>query len=317
VFRSRIAHDNVVGTPPSVEAEIAALAARQHGRVTIGQLLAVGLDRPGVSRRVARGLLHREGRGVYAVGHAGRSREGEFMAAVLGAGTGAALGLLAATELHAVRRYRAPLIDVVAPRWRRAQPGVRIHRVRALHRRDVTEVRGIPVTSIPRTLVDLSDVLDAYELANVIHEAAFRGKFSLLATQDAMARANGRHNLAVLEHALTLHVAGSAGIKSGPEKAFLSLLDGLPTPLVNTHLHGVEVDFHWPELKLAVEIDGPGHGRPRTQREDALKQQILEAAGYTVVRFTEMDVELERLRLPEPLSGRDGRAATRGRRARR
>ena len=231
---------------------------------------------------------------MYAVGHAGRSREGEFMAAVLGAGEGAALGLLAAAELHAVRRYRAPLIDVVAPRWRRAETGVRIHRVRALHWRDVTELRGIPVTSIPRMLVDLTDVLDAYELANVIHEAAFRGRFSLPATRDAIARANGRHNLAVLEKALALNAAGSAGIKSRPENAFLSLLDGLPEPLVNTHVHGVEPDFHWPDLKLAVEIDGPGHGRPRTQREDALKQQILEAAGYTVVRFTDEDVELNR-----------------------
>jgi hypothetical protein len=186
---------------------------------------------------------------------------------------------------------------------------VRLHTARALHPRDVTDHRGIPVTSIPRTLVDLSDVQDAYELANVIHEAAFKGKFSLLATQDAMARANGRHNLAVLEQALALHAAGSAGVKSGPEKAFLSLLTGLPTPLVNTKLHGVETDFHWPELKLAVEIDGPGHGRPRTQREDALKQQILEAAGYTVVRFTEMDVELKRVRLPEPLSGSAASAA--------
>ena len=132
-------------------------------------------------------------------------------------------------------------------------------------------------------LVDLTDVLDAYELANVIHEAAFKGRFSLPATRDAIARANGRHNLAVLEKALALNAAGSAGFKSRLEKAFFSMLNGLPEPLVNTHVHGVEPDFHWPEFKLAVEIDGPGHGRPRTQREDALKQQILEAAGYTVV----------------------------------
>ena len=304
MFRSAPAQDKSAGTPPSVDERIAALAARQHGRVTIAQLLAAGLDDKGVNRRVARGLLHREGRGVYAVGHAGRSREGEFMVAVLGAGRGAALGLLAAAELHAVRRYRAPLIDVVAPRWRRAEPGVRIHRVRALHWRDVTEVRGIPVTSIPRTLVDLTDVLDAYELANVIHEAAFRGHFSLPATRDAIERANGRHNLAVLERALQLNAAGSAGIKSGPEKTFLSMLNGLPEPLVNTHVHGVEPDFHWPDWQLAVEVDGPGHSRARTMREDALKQQILEAAGYEVIRVPEdglrQGIELIRQRAAHP-----------------
>jgi hypothetical protein len=173
---------------------------------------------------------------------------------------------------------------------------VRLHRARALHPRDVTEHRGIPVTTIPRMLVDLTDVQDAYELANVIHEAQFKGKFSLPATRDAMARANGRHSLAVLEQALELNAAGSAGLKSGLEKAVLSMLTGLPTPLVNTHVHGVEVDFHWPELKLAVEIDGPGHARRRTQREDALKQQILETAGYEVLRAPEPEAALELIR---------------------
>jgi hypothetical protein len=111
-----------------------------------------------------------------------------------------------------------------------------------------------------------------------------------------MARANGRHNLAVLEQALALNAAGSAGFKSGLEKSFFSMLNGLPIPLVNVHVHGVETDFHWPELKLAVEIDGPGHGRPRTQREDALKQQILEAAGYEVVRVTQPEAAVELIR---------------------
>jgi len=106
-----------------------------------------------------------------------------------------------------------------------------------------------------------------------------------------MARANGRHNLAVLQKALALNAAGSAGLKSRNEKAFLSRLNGLPEPLVNTHVHGVEPDFHWPDRKLAVEADGPGHARPRTQREDALKQQILEANGYRVLRFTDEDIE--------------------------
>ena len=100
-----------------------------------------------------------------------------------------------------------------------------------------------------------------------------------------------RHNLAVLEKALQLNAAGSAGFKSRPEKGFFALLKGLPEPLVNTHVHGVEPDFHWPEHKLAVEVDGPGHGRPRTLREDALKQQILEAAGYTVVRVPQDDLQ--------------------------
>ena len=50
------------------------------------------------------------------------------------------------------------------------------------------------------------------------------------------------------------------------------MIKDLPEPLVNTTLNGDEADFHWPDRKLVVEVDGPGHGRPRTQREDARKE---------------------------------------------
>jgi hypothetical protein len=270
---------------------IAALAARQHGLVTVAQLLEAGLNHKAISRRVAAGRLHRVARGVYAVGHGGLSREGLLLVAVLGAGKGAALSRLAAAELWEVRRYRASLIDVVVPKWRPPKDGTRLHRARQLHPRDVTTHKNIPVTSIPRTLVDLSDVLTPHQLANVIHEAAYRGRYSLLATRDAIARANGRHNLDVLHQAIALHEHGSAGTKSRSEDHFLSLLQlaGVPEPLVNTHIHGVEPDFHWPDARVAVEVDGPGHGRPRTQREDALKDQILKTAGYTVLRVTDLE----------------------------
>ena len=282
--------------PPSIDAIIAALAARQHGLVTRVQLLAAGLSRHAIERRVKSGRLVRVSAGVYAVGHAALSREGHFMAAVLGAGEGAALSHLAAAEHRQVWRYRASLIDVVAPKRRSAIKGVRIHRVRALHWRDVTEHKGIPVTSIPRMLVDLTDVLNPYDLANVIHEAEFKQRFSEPATRDAMRRANGRRKLAVLQKALELRAAGSAGLKSRNEAAFLSMLKNLPKPLVNVKLNGEEPDFHWPEHKVVVEIDGPGHERPRTQREDERKEATWRAAGYEVLRVTELRAGLTRLR---------------------
>ena len=81
--------------PPWPDGVIAALAARQHGLVTIAQLHAAGLNNEAIGRRVARGRLHRVARGVYAVGHVALSREATFLAAVLEAGEGAALSHLA------------------------------------------------------------------------------------------------------------------------------------------------------------------------------------------------------------------------------
>ena len=134
----------------------------------------------------------------------------------------------------------------------------------------------------------LSDVLTAHQLANVVHEAAFRGRFVEGAVRDAMTRANGRHHLRVLERAIELHRQGSAGTRSGAEDAFLAL--GLPEPQVNTHLLGREVDFHWPARLVAVEIDGPGHGRPWNRVDDAHRDRALRAAGYTLLRFSDADV---------------------------
>ena len=76
---------------------------------------------------------------------------------------------------------------------------------------------------------------------------------------------------------------GSAGTKSGAEDAFLRL--PLPEPLVNMHLLGREVDFHWPEHRVVVEVDGI-HGLPWTVADDTGRDAAQLAAGWTVLRFS-------------------------------
>jgi hypothetical protein len=274
-------------TPPSVDEIIAAIAAPQHGLITFLQLLAAGLTDSAITKRVGRGVLHRVHRGVYAVGVAALSGEARWHAATLAAGDGTALGLLSAAALHEISRFHSPLVAVLSPRLRLLE-GVRVHRYRSLDPRDVTTRKGIPVTTVHRTQVDLTDVLTPHQLTNVIYQAAFKGRWVEPATRDSMARANGRRNLHVLDKAIALYKSGSAGTRSGAEDAFLRL--DLPEPLVNTDLHGFEVDFQWPDLKLAVEIDGPHHGRPHDRGADVRQDRALQAAGYETLRFTDEDV---------------------------
>jgi very-short-patch-repair endonuclease len=61
----------------------------------------------------------------------------------------------------------------------------------------------------------------------------------------------------------------------------------LPKPIANVKVLGFEVDAYWPELSLVVEVDGPGHERRRDRRQD----RPLRAAGYTVLRFTDVEIE--------------------------
>ncbi|MBE2316328.1 DUF559 domain-containing protein [Solirubrobacter sp. CPCC 204708] len=54
-------------------------------------------------------------------------------------------------------------------------------------------------------------------------------------------------------------------------------------PLVNTK---IEVDFHWPGKNRIVEIDGHGHARRATRANDAHRDALLGACGWTVERVS-------------------------------
>jgi hypothetical protein len=288
-----------------VDAELAGIAGRQLGLLRVTDLRSAGLSGSAVSRRRARGVLHLVHPSVYSLGHAALSREARWLAAVFAAGEGAALSHLSAAALLALRRYAPRTPEALVPRRHRPVPGVRLHTCRRLDPRDVTEHLGIPVTTVARTLVDLSDRLTADELANLIHEAAYRGLFSVEATFDAMTRANGRHRLARVDEAVGAYLNGSAGTRSRNEVAFLALLEhaGIPKPHVNTKVEGIEVDCHWPGTGLTVEVDGPGHRRPRTRREDVARDRRLTAMGYTVLRFTDAEIQRRPLRVLAALRG--------------
>jgi very-short-patch-repair endonuclease len=281
VFRKGSEGVNQNGTPPWV------LAARQHGAVKGSQL---GLSKAGVAEWVRAGRLHRKYRGVYAYGLPYLCREGQCVAALLAAGDGAVLAAMSATWLLKVTKWLPREIDVLVPKPRTSQPGFRARTCRNLDPRDITIVNRIPVTTFARTLVDLSDDKETDDLALMIHEAAYLGVFSFDATRAAMTRANGRRNLDRLEAALELHRNGSAGTRSRLEKRFRRLVKGagLPAPRSNVDVNGFEVDLYWPGL--CVEIDGPPHERPRTQVDDRIRDAALRAAGYTVLRFDEDDL---------------------------
>lgn len=139
-------------SPHSPGLGLAALAARQHGVVTLAQLSALGHSRSAISRRVAAGRLHRLHLGLYAVGHVAVTADGRDLAAVLACGPGALLSHRSAAVHWLVVRH-APRYEVTVTE------------------EDSALLHGIPVTSPARTLVDLADVLSEQRLADAVHEA--------------------------------------------------------------------------------------------------------------------------------------------------
>jgi hypothetical protein len=85
------------------------------------------------------------------------------------------------------------------PRSDHEIPGVVIHRTPPLHPDDVTVVRGVPVTSPSRTLIDCAEVMDREELRATFAAAQARGLLDREALHAARSRVEWRPSLALLD----------------------------------------------------------------------------------------------------------------------
>lgn len=97
--------------------------------------------------------------------------------------------------------------------------------------------------------------------------------------------AKGRAKLrAILED-----YTGAPPTRSVFERVFLELIEkaGLPKPLVNAKLAGLEPDIYWPQWKLVVELDSRRfHSDPRTFESDRIREARLQRLGLRVLRIT-------------------------------
>jgi very-short-patch-repair endonuclease len=185
---------------------------------------------------------------------------------------------------------------VAGPRRRGRLDGVRIRETTTLRPDDVRERSGLAVTTEPRTIGDLGDVLTPHQLANVIHEAGHWHRPPRAAIEDVIAAMGTRRAVTVARRALVLIDDGSAGTRSFLEDAFLDWLgrNDRMEPWVNRHVAlvdgSLEVDFHWPGSGLCVEVDGSGHARTRTQVEDRARVERMLRSGLEVIRLTAAEV---------------------------
>jgi hypothetical protein len=233
-------------------ATTARLAATQHGRVSWRQLVAAGVDRHLIHRWIEDDLLHPVHRGVYAVGHNAPSLQGDYMAAVLAGGAGAVLSHRAAAYLLKLLRGAPPAPEITVPTTaHRRRPGVIVHRVRSLPWHDTFVLAGIPITAVPRVLLDLTGSLGPEELTRACHEAWVQHRTRPAHVEACIARNPTKKGAAKLRRAL-----GSDVTLSDLEDAFVKLVKTheLPVPRTNIDVRGDKVDCHWPALGLTVEL---------------------------------------------------------------
>jgi hypothetical protein len=275
---------------------IGRLASRQHGVVTRSQLLDAGLMHHDIRRRVASGVLLPEYRGVYRVGHRAPSVEAAFLAAVLAAGDGARLSGRAAAYLLSLLKGPVPPPEVTAPVKRRV-PGVRVRRGR-LDAADRATHRGIPITAVPRTLIDLAADLPLDALARACHEAGVRYRTTPADLRAALdRRPPNTPGAAKLKRIVEgdVHVTLSA-----LERRFLELLreHDLPLPRTNRPAGAHHVDCRWPERRLTVELDSYRfHHSRHAWEQDRRRERDARARGDDFRRYTWADVFEEPTRM--------------------
>lgn len=262
------------------ERRIAAIAAQQHGVVTLRQLEATGLGRRGVSRRARKGQLHRVHRGVYAVGHRAPSLHARWMAAVLACGDGAVLSHSSAAALWGLLRPIDGPAHVSTPTGggRRSRRGILVHRCASLAppcgKRLTTHRDLIPVTTVRRTLDDLAGRLPSHLVRRAKRQAELRG----------------------------IRLDGDEDIRSRSdlEDDFFAFCrsNRLPLPQTNVKIGRWEVDFVWRERRLVAETDSFAYHRGSVAFEDDHARDLdLRAEGFTVLRFTgrQLDPEPDRV----------------------
>lgn len=242
------------------------LAARQHGVVARWQMTQLKLRKTEADVLV-RGLL-RVARGVYLVGQF--TELTGYMAAALALGPKAVVSHRSALAALRLRPHVPGDIHVSVPHDgnRARRDRICVHRRRAM---EVGRVEGIPVTSPSQSLEDAD--LSPYELYRALEEADKRGYPLTIPCNDIV----------------RLKQAVRGYTRSDAEARFIILChdNGLPLPAVNQRLHGIETDFHWPDDRLVVEVDGWEFHKDRPQfEEDRRRGLVHNAEGYDVVRVS-------------------------------
>ena len=278
--------DPSVATPP-LDRLVADLAEKQHGVVEHQQLLRLGLSATAIKRRLAAGRLHRIHLGVYAVGHRKLTARGRWMAAVLACGPGAVLSHQTAAALWNIRPSSSPALHVTVPTLDgRRRPGIKIHRTRSLPAHEIGRRDGIAITSVARTLLDLTDVVGVPDLRKALERSEDVRLLDLREIQAVMAEHPGRRTKK-LEQALD---QADFGFKRSPlESDFLALCKrfGLPRPEVNVEVAGHEVDFYFRDQGLVVETDGwTTHGTRRAFETDRRRDIDYAKHGLQHIRLT-------------------------------
>lgn len=251
-------------------------------------------------RRAQQGRLERLHRGVYRVTGTPSSRQQRLLAAILASPNGAFASHRAAAESWELDGVERGWLEISVERTHRLElQGVVVHRTKDLLSRHVTTRGGVPLTNPMRTLVDLGLVVPRWTVRRAMDDALARKLVSmagLVRIWRDVARP-GRNGSGVLRSLIEEHLPSPTASVLERHMLRLHRKHGLPEPETEYTIYDEDgrfvgrVDFAHPADRIVIEVDGfATHGTPEAFIGDRVRDRKLHALGWTVLRFTWMEI---------------------------
>lgn len=214
------------------------------------------------------------------------------MAAVLAGGDQAVLSHRSAAALWGILSSSSARVEITVPIRRGARGNIEQHRS-VIARDEIATVRGIPVTTVARTLLDLAAVVDRRQLRRAAHEAEVLRLWDSGSLEALLERHPGRRGVVAVKEMLADERIGANVLRSELEARFLAAIEGSGLPLPDTNVtvraagRRFEADFAWSAAQVVAELDGHAtHSTRATYEGDRERDRVLQTAGWRVVRVT-------------------------------
>ncbi|MEW5740260.1 MAG: type IV toxin-antitoxin system AbiEi family antitoxin domain-containing protein [Myxococcota bacterium] len=276
----------------ATETRVLRVAGEQHGVVRRDQVLAEGLTRRQLQRRLDQERLVKTHPGVYRCEGAPQTWLQRLQATALWARRDYAFSHRTAAALWGLARFEEGCVELVLARNARPPPGVIVHRVRALPHHDVREARDFRVTSLKRTLLDLAEVAPSEDVRAALDQALARRRLALDDFAQALSRRTRRPGLAFLRELVGRYQGGEGPTESELEARVLELLEAAGVRAECQRRVEVagrlrRLDFRIPGTPVIIEADGYAfHAGLQSFEKDRERNNALIARGFRVLHWT-------------------------------